>query len=100
MTKKQVRQLETAGKKLEKCGGDCRHCDKCHIYTRWTERAGYMAVGCDLLPSGKTVQKGPRQCSTPSAFQQIYNIFPSSIIYNFLHSAHARPHCKKVAESR
>ena len=35
----------------KKCGGDCRHCDKCHIYTRWTERAGYMAVGCDLLPS-------------------------------------------------
>ena len=51
MTKKQIKQLETAGKKLEKCGGDCRHCDKCHIYTRWTERAGYMAVGCDLLPS-------------------------------------------------
>ena len=51
MTKKQIKQLETAGRKLEKCGGDCRHCDKCHIYTRWTERAGYMAVGCDLLPS-------------------------------------------------
>ena len=51
MTEKQIKQLETAGKKLEKCGGDCRHCDKCHIYTRWTERAGYMAVGCDLLPS-------------------------------------------------
>ena len=51
MTKKQIKQLETAGKKLEKCGGDCHHCDKCHIYTRWTERAGYMAVGCDLLPS-------------------------------------------------
>ena len=51
MTKKQIRQLESAGRKLEKCGGDCRHCDKCHIYTRWTERAGYMAVGCDLLPA-------------------------------------------------
>ena len=51
MTKKQIKQLETAGRKLEKCGGDCRYCDKCHIYTRWTERAGYMAVGCDLLPS-------------------------------------------------
>lgn len=51
MTKKQIKQLETAGRKLKKCGGDCRHCDKCHIYTRWTERAGYMAVGCDLLPA-------------------------------------------------
>ena len=51
MTKKQIKQLESAGRKLEKCGGDCRHCSKCHIYTRWTERAGYMAVGCDLLPS-------------------------------------------------
>ena len=51
MTKKQIKQLEKAGKKLEKCGGDCHHCNKCHIYTRWTERAGYMAVGCDLLPS-------------------------------------------------
>ena len=43
MTKKQIKQLETAGKKLEKCGGDCRNCDNCHIYTRWTERAGYIA---------------------------------------------------------
>ena len=51
MTKKQIKQLESAGRKLEKCGGDCRHCDKCHIYTSWTERAGYMAVGCDLLPT-------------------------------------------------
>ena len=51
MTKKQIKQLEIAGRKLEKCGGDCRHCDKCHIYTRWTERAGYMAVGCGLRPS-------------------------------------------------
>lgn len=31
MTKKHIKQLETAGRKLEKCGGDCRRCDKCHI---------------------------------------------------------------------
>lgn len=50
MTKKQIKQPETAGKKLEKCG-DCCHCSKCHTYTRFTDRAGYMAVGCDLLPA-------------------------------------------------
>ncbi len=50
MTKKQIKQLETAEKKLEKCGGDCCHCSKCHIYTHFTDRTGYMAVGCDLLP--------------------------------------------------
>lgn len=51
MTKKQIEQLKTAGRKLEKCGGNCNHCDKCHIYTNWSDRAGFMAVGCDLLPS-------------------------------------------------
>ena len=51
MTKKQIKQLEISGKKLEKCGGDCCHCSNCHICTRWAEQHGYMAVGCDLLPS-------------------------------------------------
>ena len=50
MTKTQERKLKTALKRLEKCGGDCHHCEKCRIYTRSTERALYMAVGCDLLP--------------------------------------------------
>lgn len=52
MTAKQRKQLETAGKRLAKCGGDCQHCKKCHIYTASTPpRALYMAVGCDLLPA-------------------------------------------------
>lgn len=50
MTKTQERKLKTALKRLEKCGGDCHHCEKCRIYTRSMERALYMAVGCDLLP--------------------------------------------------
>lgn len=51
MTSKQRQRLETALKRLEKCGGDCRHCERCHIYTGSTARAIYMAVGCDLLPA-------------------------------------------------
>ena len=50
MTKTQERKLKTALKRLEKCGGDCHHCENCRVYTRSTERALYMAVGCDLLP--------------------------------------------------
>ena len=50
MNEKERKQLETALKKLEKCGGDCKHCKKCHVYTASGENALYMAVGCDLLP--------------------------------------------------
>lgn len=50
MTKTEERKLKTALRRLEKCGGDCHHCEKCRVYTRSTERALYMAVGCDLLP--------------------------------------------------
>lgn len=50
MTKTQERKLKTALKRLEKCGGDCHHCENCRVYTRSTERVLYMAVGCDLLP--------------------------------------------------
>lgn len=46
----QRKQLEAAKKKLTKCGGDCIHCDKCHLYTGGNDRALYYAVGCDLLP--------------------------------------------------
>lgn len=51
MTAKERKALETAQKRLFKCGGDCSHCEKCHIYTASTEKALYMAVGCDLLPA-------------------------------------------------
>lgn len=51
MNKTDRKRLETALKRLEKCGGNCQHCEKCHIYTASTPKALYIAVGCDLLPS-------------------------------------------------
>ena len=51
MTAKQRKQLEAAKKKLTKCGGDCIHCDKCHLYTGGNSKTLYYAVGCDLLPA-------------------------------------------------
>lgn len=47
---KERAQLEKALKSLESCTGDCKHCEKCHVYTSSTNKALYMAVGCDLLP--------------------------------------------------
>ena len=50
MPKMEYNALQSALKRLEKCGGDCNHCKKCHVYTASAERAIYMAVGCDALP--------------------------------------------------
>lgn len=47
-TEKEKRQLERALKRVEKCSGDCKHCEKCHIYT--SEKTFCYAIGCDLLP--------------------------------------------------
>jgi len=47
-TKTERKKLETALKRVKKCGGDCKHCEKCHIYT--SRNGLYFAVGCDLLP--------------------------------------------------
>ena len=49
-TKKEIKSLESALRKVKKCDGDCRHCKKCHVYTASTEKSLYFAVGCDLLP--------------------------------------------------
>lgn len=49
-TKTERRRLEAALHRIQKCGGDCHHCEKCHIYTASTPNALYMAVGCDALP--------------------------------------------------
>ncbi len=49
-TEKERKQLKKSLEKLRKCGGDCKNCEKCHIYTAGNEKALYMAVGCDLLP--------------------------------------------------
>lgn len=51
MTKTEERKLKTALRRLEKCGGDCHHCEKCRVYTRSTERALYMAI---CVSFGKT----------------------------------------------
>ena len=50
-TKKEIKALESALKKVKKCNGDCNHCKKCHAYTANTEKSLYFAVGCDLLPA-------------------------------------------------
>ena len=47
---KERAQLEKALKNLESCTGDCKHCEKCHIYMSSGDSALYMALGCDLLP--------------------------------------------------
>lgn len=33
MTKTEERKLKTALRRLEKCGGDCHHCEKCRVYS-------------------------------------------------------------------
>ena len=51
MTKTKKKQYEIALKKLNKCSGDCKHCNKCHVYTSaWNRDSCYYAFGCDLLP--------------------------------------------------
>lgn len=50
MNKKQIVALQKALKTLENCGGDCKHCAKCHFYSVSAERAVYYAFGCDALP--------------------------------------------------
>lgn len=50
MTKAIETKLKSGLKKLEKCNGDCIHCEKFHCYFADSENALYMAYGCDLLP--------------------------------------------------
>lgn len=50
MTKDAKKKLETAGRRLARCGGNCKGCDKCRIYTGGNDKALYYAFGCDLLP--------------------------------------------------
>lgn len=50
MNKKQIVALQKAMKTLEKCGGDCKHCAKCHFYSVSAKRGVYYAFGCDALP--------------------------------------------------
>lgn len=49
-TEKERKELEKALDQLHKCGGDCKHCEKCHIYTASDPHALVFATGCDLLP--------------------------------------------------
>lgn len=52
--KTERKQLETALKRVKKCGGDCKHCEKLHYYSssQYNPEARniYFAFGCDLLP--------------------------------------------------
>ena len=51
MTKTQIKKLVTARKKLDKCGGNCKHCSCCHLYSAILKNGdGVYAFGCDLLP--------------------------------------------------
>lgn len=65
-TKTERRALEAALKRVQKCGGDCSHCEKCHIYTASSPKALYMAVGCDALPEKffSCIADTPRQLHT------------------------------------
>ena len=52
LTKTKRKQYESVLKRLKKCDGDCKHCEKCHIYFSDSKdgRTRYYAFGCDLLP--------------------------------------------------
>lgn len=62
MPKKEYNALQSALRRLERCGGDCQNCEKCHVYVASAERAIYMAVGCDALPENyrAPIANGPR----------------------------------------
>lgn len=45
------KKLEAALKRLNKCDGDCKHCEKCHMYFHDTPHIIYYAFGCDNLPT-------------------------------------------------
>lgn len=50
LTAKEEKQLKSALKKVEKCSGDCKYCEKFHAYFASDERNIFCAFGCDLLP--------------------------------------------------
>ena len=50
-TKTEKKQLQAALNKIQKCNGDCKHCEKCHMYTSAiNERSIVYAFGCDYMP--------------------------------------------------
>lgn len=49
-TEKERKILKKALERVRKCDGDCRSCEKIHIYTFSNSKSIYMAYGCDLLP--------------------------------------------------
>lgn len=48
-TKKEIAKLQAALNRVRKCNGDCKHCEKCHVYT--SKNCICYAFGCDLLPT-------------------------------------------------
>ena len=50
-TKTEKKQLQAALNKIKKCNGDCKHCEKCHFYSKQiNERFIAYAFGCDNMP--------------------------------------------------
>ena len=50
-TKTEKKQLQAALNKIKKCNGDCKHCEKCHFYSKQiNERLIVYAFGCDYMP--------------------------------------------------
>ena len=47
-TKKEKAMLNTALNKVKKCDGNCKNCEKSHIYI--AKNALCYAFGCDVLP--------------------------------------------------
>lgn len=56
--KKRIRaQLEA----VQKCNGDCAHCEHLDIPTASTERALYFAIGCRKAPDFSPISESPRK---------------------------------------
>ena len=48
LTAKERKELLAAKKRLEKCGGDCKHCDRARVIV--SNVGLYYAWTCDALP--------------------------------------------------
>lgn len=50
-TKTEKKQLQVALNKIQKCNGDCKHCEKCHFYSKQiNNHLIAYAFGCDNMP--------------------------------------------------
>lgn len=49
-TKREITELKRALNTIKKCNGDCKYCNKFHIYIKDCGRSIFMAYGCDAAP--------------------------------------------------